>query len=156
MKIVTNSVEETMKVGMNLAKILQSGDVVLLNGDLGAGKTHLVKGIALGLGIDETVTSPTFTIENKYKGNEYNLNHFDVYRVNDEDEILDIGFEESIYSEDISVIEWSDLILGILPEENIDIRITRDPASEDRRIIQISFNPINKDREDSLNAYIGC
>ncbi len=155
MEIITNSVEETIYLGKSIANTLRSGDVVLLNGDLGAGKTHLVKGIAQGLGIKDTITSPTFTIENKYKGSKAKLNHFDVYRVNDEDEILDIGFEESIYSDAVSVIEWSDLIKGILPEEYIDIRIYRDPILENKRRINISYYPVDEEREMDLNANIG-
>lgn len=155
MEIITNSVEETISLGKSIASTLRSGDVVLLNGNLGAGKTHLVKGIAQGLGIKDTITSPTFTIENKYKGSKANLNHFDVYRVNDEDEILDIGFEESIYSDAVSVIEWSDLIKGILPEEYIDIRIYRDSILENRRRINISYYPVDEEREMDLNANIG-
>lgn len=125
----TKSTKQTIELGKNLASHLVSGDVILLDGDLGAGKTHFVKGLALGLGIVADVSSPTFTILNNYpivlKGPSgvSQLNHFDVYRVHDEDEILDLGFEETIYGDDISVIEWSRLISGILPDDHLKIEI---------------------------------
>ncbi len=140
MEFITYSPEETMAVGGKLAGYLNKGDIILLNGTLGAGKTHFVKGLAKGLGIADHVTSPTFTIENIYRGTDYTLNHFDVYRVNDEAEILDLGFEEAIYSDAISVIEWSDLIPGILPNEFIRVDITADGVDEGKRTIRIAWS----------------
>lgn len=136
----TTSTEETIALGKRVATYLKPGDVILLDGDLGAGKTHFVKGLALGLGIDADVTSPTFTILNNYPKSTPSeplirqLNHFDVYRVNDEDEILDLGFEEMIYGEDISVIEWSRLIPGILPENSLTINIQHGNSPQERII----------------------
>lgn len=136
----TTSTEETIALGKRVATYLKPGDVILLDGDLGAGKTHFVKGLALGLGIDADVTSPTFTILNNYPKSTPSeplirqLNHFDVYRVNDEDEILDLGFEEMIYGEDISVIEWSSLIAGILPENSLTINIQHGNSPQERII----------------------
>ena len=136
----TTSTEETIALGKRVATYLKPGDVILLDGDLGAGKTHFVKGLALGLGIDADVTSPTFTILNNYPKSTPSeplirqLNHFDVYRVNDEDEILDLGFEEMIYGEDISVIEWRSLIAGILPENSLTINIQHGNSPQERII----------------------
>lgn len=140
MKIITNSPEETMKLGFNIGQRVKKGDIINLNGDLGAGKTHLVKGIAKGLGIDEDITSPTFTIVNEYYGT-VPLYHFDVYRINDIYELYELGFEEYIYGNGVSIIEWGNLILDVLPKDviNIDIRI----VGEDKREISI----INFDRE---------
>ena len=141
----TNSTKETIDLGSALVNYLEPGDVILLDGDLGAGKTHFVKGLAKGLNITADVSSPTFAILNNYPKTDPaglpidQLNHFDVYRVHDEDEILDLGFEETIYSDDISVIEWSSLIPGILPEDNLKVLI-RHGASPDERIIEINWS----------------
>ena len=90
MIISVNSVEQTTNLGMELGKILNAGDIICLTGDLGTGKTHITKGIAKGLGITDYITSPTFTIVNEYDSGRLKLNHFDVYRVSDPDEIYAI------------------------------------------------------------------
>lgn len=124
LKIITTSIEQTEKLGKKIGSLLKSGDVICLDGDLGAGKTTLTKAIAKGLEVDDYVTSPTFTIVNEYDG-KYHVNHFDVYRISDIDEMYDIGYEEYIYSESVSIIEWSSIIKEILPEERIEIYIER-------------------------------
>lgn len=141
----TNSTEETIDLAFQLSRFLLPGDVLLLDGDLGAGKTHFVKGLARGLGVATEVTSPTFAILNCYPaqpGPEHppidRLNHFDVYRVHDETELLDLGFEETLYGDDITVIEWSSLIPGILPEDHLRITI-RIGGSPDERLIRMNW-----------------
>ena len=99
-----NSIEETKAIGYNLGKALNSGDIICLTGDLGTGKTHITKGIAEGLEINEPITSPTFTIVNEYHSGRLTLFHFDVYRVNDPDEIYAIGFDDYIFSDGVSII----------------------------------------------------
>ncbi|MBP1743145.1 MAG: uncharacterized protein H6Q58_123 [Firmicutes bacterium] len=136
MNFITNTVEETIEIGRRIGKSLKPGDIVCIDGDLGSGKTHLTKGIALGLGIDEHITSPTFNIVNEYEGR-LKFYHFDVYRVNDPDEIAAIGFDEYIFSDAVSVIEWSDYISELIPDEHIQIRITKE--SETRRSISIQW-----------------
>ena len=121
-----NSVEETSKIGSNLGKLLKGGDIVCLTGDLGTGKTHITKGIAKGLEIDDNITSPTFNIVNEYENGRLKLNHFDVYRVSDPDEIYAIGFDDYIFSDAVSVIEWANYIEEILPKEYIHISIEKD------------------------------
>lgn len=150
MKIHSVSTENTMEIGKKFASFLKPSDIVLLDGDLGAGKTHFVKGIAKGLGIDDNVTSPTFTIENVYDTGNLKFHHFDVYRVNDEEELLDIGFEEAIYSDDISVIEWASLIPGILPDSFIRVYIERTDESDNDRIISIELSDDRKNEEERL------
>ena len=105
-----NSVEETTNLGITLGKLLKSGDIVCLTGDLGTGKTHITKGIAKGLEITDYITSPTFTIVNEYDSGRLKLNHFDVYRVSDPDEIYAIGFDDYIFSDAVSIIEWANYI----------------------------------------------
>lgn len=152
MDYMTTSTEETMRLGQVLARHLKGGDVVLLDGDLGAGKTHFVKGLARGLGITADVSSPTFTILNNYPVPREaggpgltQLNHFDVYRVHDEEAILDLGFEEIIYGPDISVIEWSGLIPVILPEDCLKVTI-RLGSAPDERIITMAWSESQAER----------
>lgn len=121
-----NSIEETKAIGYNLGKALNSGDIICLTGDLGTGKTHITKGIAEGLEINEPITSPTFTIVNEYHSGRLTLFHFDVYRVNDPDEIYAIGFDDYIFSDGVSIIEWANYIEEILPKDYIHIFIEKD------------------------------
>jgi len=135
MEFITNSVSETIDIGKKIGGASKAGDIICIDGELGSGKTHLTKGIALGLGINEYITSPTFTLVNEYEGR-LRLYHFDVYRIDDPDEIEAIGFDEYIFSDAVSVIEWSDLIRDLIPEEHIQINISKDSAKGDnvRRI----------------------
>lgn len=118
------SPEETSEIAAELAKSLKSGDVICLNGDLGVGKTAFVQGLAKALGVTDYVSSPTFTIVNSYDGS-LPLHHFDVYRINDCEEMYEIGYEEYICGDGISVIEWSENILDILPCERYDVTISK-------------------------------
>ena len=134
-----NSVEQTTQLGINIGKLLNPGDIVCLTGDLGTGKTHITKGIAKGLDIDDNITSPTFTIVNEYDTGRLKLNHFDVYRVSDPDEVYAIGFDDYIFSDAVSVIEWANYIEEILPEDLLHIRIEKDLSKgEDYRKITIT------------------
>lgn len=134
-----NSVEQTTQLGINLGRLLNAGDIVCLTGDLGTGKTHITKGIAKGLNIDDNITSPTFTIVNEYDSGRLKLNHFDVYRVSDPDEVYAIGFDDYIFSDAVSVIEWANYIEEILPEDLLHIRIEKDLSKgEDYRKITIT------------------
>lgn len=121
----SNSVKETENIAAAFAKSLSAGDVICLNGDLGAGKTAFVQGLAKAIGIEEYISSPTFTIVNCYDG-KIPLYHFDVYRIADSDEMYDIGFDEYIYGNGISVIEWSEIISDILPERRYEVTIKKD------------------------------
>ncbi|KEI94699.1 tRNA (adenosine(37)-N6)-threonylcarbamoyltransferase complex ATPase subunit type 1 TsaE [Clostridium botulinum] len=126
MEFIVDSINKTIDIGNFIGRHCNSGDILCLNGDLGAGKTHLSKGIAKGLNIKDNITSPTFNIVNEYDGR-LKLYHFDVYRVNDPDEIEAIGFDEYIFGEGISIIEWSDYIEDLIPNEHMDIRINKIP-----------------------------
>lgn len=135
MEYISNNVEETKKIASELAKTLSAGDVLCMYGDLGAGKTAFVQGLAKGLGIDEPITSPTFTIVNEYYGS-LPLYHFDVYRIADPDEMYEVGYEEYVYGDGVSVIEWAELIEDILPEKRYKVTILKDTSERDdyRRI----------------------
>jgi tRNA threonylcarbamoyladenosine biosynthesis protein TsaE len=126
MEFLVNTVEETENLGIQLGKLTNEGDVICLIGDLGTGKTHLTKGIAKGLNIDEHITSPTFNIVNEYDGR-LKFYHFDVYRVNDPDEIAAIGFDEYIFGGGLSVIEWANYIEELIPEESLTITLEKVP-----------------------------
>ena len=117
MEFIVTSVEETFNIGKQIGNLVNPGDIICLTGDLGTGKTHISKGIALGLGIKEHITSPTFNIVNEYSSGRLGLNHFDVYRINDPDEIFAIGFDEYIFSDRVSLIEWANYIEDLIPSE---------------------------------------
>lgn len=115
--------DETRGLGQDLASRLVPGQVVALIGDLGTGKTTLTKYIAEGLGINETITSPTFNIVKEYRSGRLPLFHFDVYRITDPDEMFEIGADEYFFGSGVCVIEWADQIKEILPENTLYIYI---------------------------------
>lgn len=131
---------ETYSIAKNLAKACKGGEVFCLDGDLGVGKTVFSKGFANGLGIKSMITSPTFAIVCTYDESEYTFNHFDVYRMNDIDELEDIGFSE--YFDDknsVTLIEWGGLFKNYLPYNTVFILIEKDLSKgEDYRKITIS------------------
>lgn len=126
MEFIINSLEDTMGLGRKIGTLVNPGDIICLTGDLGTGKTHFTKGIAEGLQIYSPITSPTFTIVNEYEGR-LKLYHFDVYRVNDPDEIDALGFDEYIFSDAVSIIEWANYIEDLIPKEHIWVEIKKIP-----------------------------
>ncbi len=137
MKLEVFSEQETKEFAFNMAKNAKKGEIYCICGDLGAGKTHFSKGFALGLGIEEEITSPTFSIVNEYNGN-LPFYHFDVYRINDIEQMYDIGYEEYFFSDGVCLIEWAELIKDIIPKEAIWIKIEKDFEKEDNyRVIEV-------------------
>ena len=126
MVIETNSPEETFRVGKELGEKAYAGQVFTLTGDLGVGKTVFSQGLAKGLGIEEPVNSPTFTIVQEYDGGRLPFYHFDVYRIGDVEEMEEVGFDDYVMGEGVSLIEWADLISEILPEKRTEILIEKD------------------------------
>ncbi|MDY2636800.1 MAG: tRNA (adenosine(37)-N6)-threonylcarbamoyltransferase complex ATPase subunit type 1 TsaE [Phascolarctobacterium sp.] len=119
----------TEALGRLLGKHLEDGDVLCLSGDLGAGKTMLSRGIATSLGVDpDEVTSPTFAIMNVYQGRELEVRHFDLYRLNRPEELEDIGFEEYVGGEGVTLIEWAELFKEQLPEEYLQVVLRHEGA----------------------------
>ena len=108
--------KDTAKIGETLAREAKPGEIYLLEGDLGVGKTVFAKGFALGLGITEPITSPTFTIIQEYEQGRLPFYHFDVYRIGDISEMDEVGYEDCFYGEGVTLIEWSNMIEEILPE----------------------------------------
>lgn len=140
LKYHSGSAEETVKLGQKLGRILQKNDTVCLAGDLGTGKTAFTGGIAKAIGVDGYITSPTFTIINEYEGM-LPLYHFDVYRINSSDEMFEIGYDEYVSGDGITVIEWADNIRDILPDERIEVFIEKDdPNNPDSRLITMRFH----------------
>lgn len=119
------SEEETYNIGNLIGKEAKPGQVFCLHGDLGVGKTVFTKGFAKGLGVDEVISSPTFTIVSEYSTGEMPFYHFDVYRISEPEEMYEIGFEEYIYADGVCLIEWAELIKDILPEKITDITIEK-------------------------------
>ena len=126
MVIETRSPEETFQLGFSLGQKAKLGQVYTLTGDLGVGKTLFTQGFAKGLNISEPVSSPTFTIIQIYEEGRLPFYHFDVYRIADVEEMEEVGFEEYIFGDGVSLIEWANLIQEILPERYTDIVIKKD------------------------------
>lgn len=138
MKIETHSPEETFQLGLTCGKYAKKGQVYALDGDLGCGKTVFTQGFAKGLGIEEPVTSPTFTILQIYSQGRLPLYHFDVYRIEDEDEMDEIGYEDCFYGDGVSLVEWAGKIDDLMPEDTIYINIRKDLAkSFDFRVVTV-------------------
>ena len=125
--ITLPSVEATIAFGRDFATTLRNGDVIAITGDLGAGKTHFVKGLAAGLGGDIAVTSPTFTLVHEYPCDRLPLFHFDFYRLESADEVRDIGFDDYLAGGGIIAIEWADKFPELLPPEARWLRFTHRP-----------------------------
>ncbi|MDO4960379.1 MAG: tRNA (adenosine(37)-N6)-threonylcarbamoyltransferase complex ATPase subunit type 1 TsaE [Eubacteriales bacterium] len=138
MKLESYSENDTFELGRSLAGAAMPGSIYCLDGDLGAGKTIFAKGFAEGLCIEDPITSPTFTIIREYEGGRLPLYHFDVYRISDPDEMYALGYEEYFFGGGVCLIEWSELIEELIPEEAVRITIKRDPAKgADFREIEI-------------------
>ncbi len=121
----TRTANETIELGRRIGAVLRDGDVLVLNGDLGAGKTQLTKGIADALGVVESVTSPTFTIQMVYEGSELALYHFDLYRLEDAEQLDDTGLFDVLGADGVCVIEWGDKFADQLGDERLDICLMR-------------------------------
>ena len=147
-KITSRSIEDTMELAENIESEKFPGMIICLDGELGSGKTVFVKGFAKSLGLEETITSPTFNIVKEYVSGEMPLYHMDVYRLENGDD--SIGFNDYFNSNGITIIEWSELIEDILPEERLDI--TFKVIDENTRIIKLT--PHGSKYEDIVNYVI--
>lgn len=136
-KILSNSEEETLELGARFARILEPGDVIALDGDLGAGKTVFTRGFSKEMGVTSHVSSPTFTIVNEYVGGRLPVFHFDTYRLENSDDFLDAGLDDYFYNEGICIIEWSTIIEDVLPDNTIHIKIL---GVGDSRTIDVTFD----------------
>ena len=134
MEFLTHSREETEALGARLARALAGGRVVAFTGDLGAGKTAFVSGMARELGVEERVTSPTFTIVNEYEGGRLPLFHFDMYRLGDADELFHIGWEDYLARGGVCAVEWSENVAEAMEADAVLVSIVRGDGDDDRII----------------------
>ena len=126
MLVESYSAQDTYDLGEKIGKEAKSGQVLCLDGDLGVGKTVFTKGLASGLGIEEPIQSPTFTIVREYEEGRLPFYHFDVYRIGDLEEMEEIGYDDYFFGQGICLIEWAELIEEILPEKRIEVTIEKD------------------------------
>lgn len=134
---ISNSIEETFLIAKEIALTLERPKIIVLEGDLGAGKTHFVKGFVKALGCDELVTSPTFTILNEYDCDGFNIYHFDMYRLSSMEDAVALGFEEYLDLGSLngfSLVEWAENVEGLIPSEATKIQIFKEGESK-RRIV---------------------
>ena len=141
--IKSNNIDYTLKLGKSLAKLLTKGDVVVLTGELGSGKTKFVEGFLQNYNLQDEISSPTFNIINEYISNKNNIYHFDVYRLADSDEFYAIGGEE-YFEKGICLIEWGEMISDVLPKDYIHINIFKDDVDENIRIFEFAVNENSK------------
>lgn len=134
----TTSAEETVELGKKIGSFLKKGDIIAMQGTLGAGKTTITKGIAQALGINETITSPTFCLISEYEG-KMPLYHMDVYRLDGAEDFANLGTEDMLYGEGVSIIEWSEKIMEELPHKTIILKL--EPHDDGTRIITIENWP---------------
>lgn len=138
LRIVSKSAEDTMRLGEMLGKVVEPGDFIALTGELGSGKTHFVKGVAVGIGVENSVqvSSPTYTLINEYQGR-HCLYHFDLYRLNGGTEIIELGLEEYFFGNGVCIVEWAERLKSELPNEYLSILFDY----EDENFRQIEFVP---------------
>jgi tRNA threonylcarbamoyladenosine biosynthesis protein TsaE len=148
----TTSVEQTREVGAALAELLRPGDVIVLAGDLGAGKTALTQGIGAGLGVTGTITSPTFTLVHVYEDGRLPVHHLDVYRLEQLDEVLDIGLPELLDEGGVVLVEWGDAILPVLPADHLEVRLAYGDGDDDRTLTMRPGGTTWSARERALAA----
>jgi len=132
---VTRSTDETLALAGSVGELLRAGDVVSLAGDLGTGKTVFARGVARALGVTDPIVSPTFTIVREYEGR-VPVVHVDVYRIDTFQELHDLGFEEIVREDAVTLVEWGDVIDGMLPGDRLDVRLAAG-ADDDERVIEI-------------------
>lgn len=130
----TNSADETIELGEKIGRLLKKGDIIAMQGTLAAGKTTITKGIAKALGITDTITSPTFCLISEYYGT-MPLYHFDVYRLEGTEDFINLGADDMLYGDGVSIIEWSEKIMDELPSRTIILRLT--PQEDGSRLIEI-------------------
>ena len=134
MKIITHSPQETIEAAKKLGSLLKAGDMIAYKGGLGAGKTTFTRGIAIGMGIGDSVTSPTFALVNEYRGDSITLYHFDMYRIESEEDLESTGFYDYPFEDNVAAVEWSENISDFLPKNTIFVTIIS-VGENDREII---------------------
>jgi tRNA threonylcarbamoyladenosine biosynthesis protein TsaE len=159
LELRTATAEETRSVGEALGSILEAGDAIALTGELGAGKTTLVQGIARGLGIEDQIVSPTFTLVREYRGR-LHLLHVDVYRLDRVQDVIDLGLDDEIGADGVLVVEWGDAVEALLPEQHLTVELTTGAVQEGvdgepRTLVLTADGPVWEPRLAGLAAARG-
>ena len=149
LKIVSSNLNDTLSFGKKLASKLSNGDLVVLSGELGSGKTKLTEGILSYFNLENEISSPTFTIVNEYIKNDINIYHFDVYRLEDSSEFYELGGDE-YFDKGICIVEWGEIIQDALPKDYIHIQFERDENNENLRVLNITS--YGEKYDDILNS----
>lgn len=149
----TNSAEQTRALAASLAQIVRPGDLLLLVGDLGAGKTAFAQGFGAGLGVQERITSPTFALVQGYSGR-LDMHHLDVYRLDRLDEVMDLGLSELLDDGSVTLIEWGDTIVGALPRDFLEVRVTFGEGADERVLELHAVGASWRTRERSLSEAV--
>lgn len=139
-QLISHSAKDTQAIATEVARVVRAGDLIVLGGDLGAGKTTFVQGLGAALGVDEPITSPTFVLMRTYEGR-LPLVHLDVYRLEHLQEAVDLGLAEILDDGAVAVVEWGDLVAAVLPADFLELTIEQnedDDASDDDRRIRVS------------------
>ena len=153
-QLTTSSARETQEVASKIAALVEQGDLILLVGELGAGKTTFVQGFGKALGVDEPITSPTFTLAREYDGHRLTIHHLDVYRLEQIDEVLDLALPELLDSASVTLIEWGDAIIPALPAEYLEVRVEYGDDDDER---VIGLRPVGRQwlrRETALGRVV--
>ena len=151
---ISESEEDTLGFGKHIGENVRPGDILLLYGDLGSGKTVLSKGIACGIGVSDMVTSPTFTLMNPYAG-KYPVYHFDLYRLTRPEELYDLDYEEYFYGDGIAIVEWPERMGSLLPGEYMKISLSKMDSVTRRKITLEPFGRRFEELEEVLRPYEG-
>jgi tRNA threonylcarbamoyladenosine biosynthesis protein TsaE len=149
MKYILNTILETEEFGIRLGGFLRRGDMLCLNGDLGAGKTTLSKAIGQGLGVKDYITSPTFAIMNQYQGR-LPMYHFDVYRLDGWEQLEDIGAEEYFYGDGVCLVEWAEKIEEYLPKDRLEIKLSMMDTENTRELVLSAWGKRYEDLLEEL------
>jgi len=151
---LTTSVDDTRALAAGVASHAQAGDLIVLAGDLGAGKTAFTQGLAQGLGVEEAVTSPAFVLVRSYAGR-LPLTHLDVYRLDHIQEVVDLGIAEIVDAGGVTVVEWGDVVTPALPADFLEVRLEQGDADDDRRVVLDAVGPAWAPRMDALATVAG-
>jgi tRNA threonylcarbamoyladenosine biosynthesis protein TsaE len=154
LRAVTHDASETHALGQRLGALLRAGDVVVLDGELGTGKTVLAKGIAVALGIDEPVVSPTFTVVREYEA-PTPMVHVDVYRLDHLQELHDLGFDDLLGGDAVMVVEWGDRVSAVLPSDRLRVLLEPGDGDDDRVVSLDAVGMSWGERHDALVAAVG-